>query len=104
MLKNNNHKYECNTDKICCKMQKDSLRTAISGLKRGDILAGNAILNILAEIKNILVVYDCPPGNCLSARVEWAYNHIRQGTCCISTGEELRLKMLIAELEAFLNN
>lgn len=102
MCKINKDKCECNAKEICCKMQKDSLRTAISSLQQNQNCS-NTILRVLEATYNVLEVYNCLPGTCLLKRVQWVYDNITPGTGSLYTGEKTKLNMLIAELEAFLN-
>lgn len=93
---------ECKCKQICCKMQNESLRRAIFGLKDNQDNS-YAILTTLEAIYNLLSVYSCLPGTCLLKRVQWVYNNIEGGDGLYHS-ERIKVNMLISELEAFLNN
>ena len=94
---------ECKCKQICCKMQNDSLRCAINGL-RNHQNNSNTILRILEAICNLLTVYSCLPGTCLLERVRWVHRNILTGSTGLYDGERIKVNMLISELEAFLGN
>lgn len=93
---------ECKCKQICCKMQNDSLRCAIDGLRNNH--GSDTILRILESTYNLLAVYSCLPGTCLLKRVEWVYNNVKSVHTVLCTGERIKVNMLISELEAFLSN
>ena len=91
-----------------CKMLKESLRIAINALKRNinsRHCFNTIIINILESLCNLLQVYSCLPASCLLERVEWVINEISANIyssfSTLSTVEILKVKMHIAELEAF---
>lgn len=93
---------ECNAKELCCKMQKESLRTAISKLKNNSD-PGN-VLRILRAISNVFEVYDCLPNTCLLQRTKWVYDNISISNKYLCTGEKIFVEMLINEIETFLDN
>jgi hypothetical protein len=94
---------ECKCKQICCKMQNDSLRCAIDGL-RNNQHNSNAILETLRAIYNLLLVYSCLPGTCLLKRVQWVYYNVKGNNEGLYADEKIKVNMLISELEAFLSN
>ena len=92
----------CNTKEICCKMQEESLRNAIAGLKANKN-SSNTIRAVLSATYNTLTVYKCMPGSCLLDRVKWVRDNITS-TWSLCTSESIQVDMLIAELEAFVEN
>lgn len=94
---------ECKCKQICYKMQNDSLRCAISGLKNNQNNS-NTILRTLEAICNLLEVYSCLPDMCLIKRVQWVYKHVERGNAQLYESEKIKVNMLISELEAFLNS
>ena len=94
---------ECKCKQICCKMQNDSLRCAIDGL-RNNQYNSNTILGTLEATYNLLAVYSCLPGTCLLKRVQWVYNNVLSGNEELYQSERIKVNMLISELEAFLSN
>lgn len=94
---------KCKCKQICCKMQNDSLRCAIDGL-RNNQHNRNTILITLRAIYNLLEVYSCLPGTCLLKRVQWVYDNVESGNASLYERERIMINMLISELEAFLSN
>ena len=99
----NSETIKCDCKQLCCKMQNESLRLAISGLKSYQH-STPAILKTLDAIHNVLEVYSCLPGTCLLKRVEWVHNNIIGGTGALHPCERTAVNMLISELETFLKN
>lgn len=99
----NENNCKCNAKEICCKMQKDSLRVAILGLKSNQDCR-NTIRRILDATYSVLDVYKCLPGSCLLDRVHWVYKNIGTGCDRLYKSEQVKVNMLIAELDAFLNS
>ena len=94
---------ECDCKQICCKMQNDSLRFAIDGLKNNQD-NNVTISKILEAIYNLLTVYSCLPGTCLLQRVQRVRNTIESYGTGLYESEKIKVNMLISELEAFLSN
>lgn len=94
---------ECKCKEICCKMQRKSLRSAIRGLKIYQYNS-NTVKRTLEAIYNLLEVYSCLPGTCLLERVKWVNDNITGGNGRLYRSEEIKVDMLIEELEAFLDN
>ena len=94
---------ECKCKQICCKMQNDSLRIAIDGL-RNNQNNSNTILRTLEATYNLLAVYSCLPGTCLLERVQWVHQTVTSGNAGLYESEKIKVNMLISELEAFLSN
>ena len=109
--KNESTEYHCNAKEICCKMQKDSLQLAIQNLKK--IKNRDLAESILCSISDVLKAYKCLPCSCLLERIDKLLIKLidagireygKLPSYDLSSGEIVNIKMLISELENFLNS
>ncbi len=90
-------------DNMIFKMQKKSLRVATDALKAAD--SEHETRNILKSIIEMLSAYNCETTNYLIRRLNSCLDNIYEPILIeryLSSSEEVRVKMIVEELNEFL--
>lgn len=94
----------CNCEKICCEMQKNSLRLAVRELK-DSYESIHRVQAILSSLTDVLKVYECSPYKCLLTRIQWVSSNLNKNLLGgVVLQDRVKIDMLIVEIKTFVNN